>query len=487
MEIRNFVVSPSAVANSLDQNTASATIYDETSHVIPGVAVTFTVSGSAVFEKNSSSYTTTSDGLGHVSVNFVDTVAETVTITISLVSMPSVHQSLTTEFVSSSGNTDNIFMLTVVDEAKADGEDRNTVVLQTRDGATPVPNESVGLGLSHGALFINNQSTMFITTGDNGSATIPFTSTQATTVRLTAYLANNPAVFDDIEAHFIEVTPEMMLNLEVISNNAEPNGQSPNIVQATITNKNTGAPLSGVSVTFSASGTAKFENGEIGITDLNGQVYASLTDTVSESVTVTATAGEASDSVLIQFWEAQVPLSFIRIFNINKSFSKSGPSTAWDGALFYIEASGGTGHYEWTVEEGSDLLSVTDSHSNQATFHFSSFSAAAAERNYVIRLSDGNNSISYSFTIDTYFTEFGNWEFYGYSGKYPSVEQLVRLFNEWGNMHSYDYWLSGGNGGTHYWTNNNHFVNADAVNLTNGNVDRIGYFLTECGYAASNR
>ena len=488
MEIRNFTVTPSALANGVEQNIATLQVFDDEGKYAPGVSVIFDLNKDAIFQNGKQKITLFSNSLGRVEVGFVDSLSETVIIGAMIQNYPDSYQTLTTEFTQSSSEIDQIKMIVTADEAKADGEARNEVVVQAMSGATPIADTPLSLVLTHGAVFISGESQADIMTNRYGQATLPFTNTSAGLVKITAFLTHNIAVFAEAEATFTSVIPEGKLTLSVITDNATANGQTYNNVMASVTNPENSAPVPGANVMFTVSGSALFSNGTTtlsGRTNSEGQFFASLSNTVVENVQVTAVSGADTATVQIHFAEQQAPLTITRVFNKNKTIPRGEPTIAWHGAMLYIEAAGGSGNYEWAVTEGSDVLSVTDSHSNQATLHFESVTAQSAERTYVVTLNDGADVIEYSFTLNQYFTQFGQWEGYDVlnSDKYPPISVLQELYNQWGNMRNYEGWLPS-NEVSHYWSNDLDWYFPYAVNLTNGNVDWYSLF-SECGYAGS--
>ncbi|MFP1860815.1 Ig-like domain-containing protein [Lonsdalea quercina] len=203
MEITNFVLTPNtAVANGTDKISASADIMNGKNYISNEPVVFSITTGSAIFSNGLSSIVVSSNSLGAVSASLVDTTAETIVIEIALQSDTAIHNSLAATFTPSHNSVDTINLLLTIDDAKADGEDQNQVELQTLSGTVPVSGASVSLTLTNGAVFISGENTAKITTDSNGRASLPFTSTTAGQSKLTAYLAENIAVYNSVTATF---------------------------------------------------------------------------------------------------------------------------------------------------------------------------------------------------------------------------------------------------------------------------------------------
>lgn len=203
MEIVKFSITPkTAVANGVDQISASAVIMNGNDYVANEPVVFSITSGSAIFSNGSSSIEVLSNSLGAVSASLVDTVAEKIVIEIALQNDASVHNSLAAMFTQSDNIVDTLNLLLTIDGANADGEDQNQVELQTLSGAIPVSGTSVSLTLTNGAVFISGDKEAKIKTGSNGRASLPFTSMTAGQSKLTAYLDDNIAVYNSVTAVF---------------------------------------------------------------------------------------------------------------------------------------------------------------------------------------------------------------------------------------------------------------------------------------------
>lgn len=491
MNIVNFTLTPNAaIANGADIISANAVIMNGNDYV-SGENVVFRInSGSAVFSNGSSSIVVSSNSLGAVSASFADTVAETVVVDIELQNDATVHNSLAATFTQSDNNVDTLTLLLTIDDAKADGEDHNQVELQTFSGAIPVSGTAVSVALANGAIFINGNNSADITTDSKGRASLPFTSTTAGKSTLTAYLKDNIAVYNSVAATFVSASTDISLTLDVISDNAQANGNAVNRVCATVIDSDTSKPLSGQQVTFTVtSGSATFDNDSTSYTtttDSDGNAYASVKDKKVESVTIKAVVGDKTASATVHFSQEITPLNILRVYNVNQTFPSGGPTVAWNNAEFSMDVSGGSGNYSWSVTEGNDVLSVVSSSDHTGVFRFSqSKSNVNPKRKYTIHVSDVDTgeTTDYSFTIDLYFTEFGKLYWYTIKNDFPTTSEFNRLLNEWGFMIPYEGWVTDENNGW-YWTSEHpSYYYAHAFNVKNGKEGNYNINNTVCAYA----
>lgn len=475
MEIINFVTTSSATANGVDKNSAKAVVMNGGDYA-NSVSVVFFVTGAAQFENGTNSITVTSNVLGEVAIQFVDTVAENVTVLCSLKDDSSVSVSGISSFSQSSGDVDNIYMILTADDAKADGEDTDVAELQTLNGNIPVPNVTVGLTVNHGATLINGQSTGQVVTNSHGRASVSFMNSQPGSVTLTAYLDDNLSINNKINANFESAEPNVSLVLSIENDGAYANGQALNQVMAVVTDADSGQPLTDEEVIFTiTSGNALFTNDTKALTvttTADGVAYAALKDNTVETVTVTAKAGGRAQSVSPHFSQNLPSLVISRVYNKNKSFAANGPTTAWVNAEFNIEANGGSGHYTWSVQQGEGSLTIIPSSEHIATL---SFNASQGRGQYIVRVTDEETNLylDYTFSINIYFYEYGHWEHGQNVPSYPSDSQLTALYDEWGDMVVYSGWLTQDNS-PFYWTSKVDYNHTYAINLRTGSIERFG-------------
>lgn len=495
MKIINFSITPkTAVANGADIISASAVIMNGNDYVSNEPIVFRITSGSAIFSNGLSSIVVSSNSLGAVSARLIDTVAETIVVEIALQSDVSVHDSLAATFTPSDNRVDNIGLLLVSDDARADGEDQNLALLQTFSGAVPVPGTDVSLSLTNGAVFISGEKTAKIKTDSKGQASLPFTSTTPGKSKLTAWLPNDISVYNSVTANFESASPDISLVLDVVSDNAQANGNAVNRLCATVTDSDTHKPLSGQEVTFTVNtGRAFFDNGAVSyraVTDSNGETYAAVRDDTVETVDLSAEAGGKTAAASVHFKQTLSPLRIERVYNLNKTFPAGGPSTAWLEAKFSASAVGGSGTYSWAIDSEDVEVVYHNENSHKADFKFAR--NLPAYGSYTITLTDTETleQDSYTFNLNVFFTHYADPKFYlvmlgiGF-GNCPSTDELKRLYSDWGNMTPYGFVLDQNWGW--YWTSDSNILTQTKIRLTDGYVASGLEQIIACCYSQVHR
>lgn len=481
-----------ADANGQAMNTVTAVLTNNGTY-ISGRSLTFMITGSdtAFFTNNSNSVTDDTNTLGEVVVSLRDTVAETVNILCFTSDAPENMETTSTVFGGSTPVTDNIALTVLKDNSIDDGEDTNKISVTTYSNTTPVPNESVTVRVNNGALFFNGEDTATLVTKDNGSASVEFTNTLPGDVTFRALLPDDISVTASVTTTFTssDEDKEPEVSLRVIHDNASANGSSVNTVQAIVLDKNTGTPLSAFDVELQVTGSARFsENNSDEIivpTNTEGSVVLNLIDTAVESVTVTATAGDSSDSVSLNFQEDYSALEITSVYNRNKTFPTGGPSTAWPDAEFMLEVAGGSGDYKWEIDARN--MSITPESTNRSRIRFGVESPGSNPVTITVTDNVTHDVVSYTFSIEAFFIEYGKPKFYvemliiGFK-HCPTPQELLSLYDDWGNMYNYDGWVIDEWWGW-YWTSDANIVAQTTVRLVNGEISTDWDQIYACDYS----
>ena len=277
------------------------------------------------------------------------------------------------------------------------------------------------------------------------------------------------------------------LTLEVIKNNARPDSEDYNTVKAVVVDES-GQPASDIVVLFNSSGNARFSNGNIifrETTDVAGVCLANITDSSSESVSISAqAAGTDVKYVEITFTNIDKELEIQSVNNENGIFPENKFDTAWVGATFTIVTSGGSGDLSWTVSGGSGLA-ITQEGGNFAAFTFRS---ADLNTDYLIVGKDKITleEISYNFTLSEFvlawLSEINAVDLFlaGDVKKLRSKDTLLKIYQQWGNISSYNSGLND------FWTDNFSYdaeaktLTAELVSLVNGDISQV----TDINYIA---
>ncbi|ECD9419849.1 TPA: Ig-like domain-containing protein [Salmonella enterica] len=269
-----------ATADGVSTNAVQAKVTDGSGQPVANTAVSWSVGGSA---KATSAVTVNTNADGIATLSLSDSVAESVNVNASA---NGAQGQATVTFVPT---ISSVFVAVTANNALADGTSANTFrATVTSPSGQPVANASVAWSLSSSTA--SATTTLNATTDASGIATLSVTDTVAESVTATAKAGSaqgqatatfNPAA---VEVSSVTVT--------IPGNNQPANGSATNQAQALVTDVNN-QPLANVQLVWSITGSATVNaTTPLSVTtDSNGIATLSFTDTVGESVTVTATAG----------------------------------------------------------------------------------------------------------------------------------------------------------------------------------------------------
>ena len=261
-------------------NTATVTVQDAQGHPVPGIAVAWQADkGTVKFSSGSSN--TGADG--KVSVQFTDTVAESTNITAVLANGSS--QSQPSHF-SVDLTALKISRFDVAQQIKADGRTVSTATVIVVDAAnTPQANVVVNWAVDGTASLAGPTST----TDTSGQAVMTLTDAKAETVNVTVTVSVSGATQTKTTTFVADTDTAVVSTLVINQDGSVANGSAANTATATVLDANNN-PVAGAAVVWSADkGTVNF--GTQGMTDANGHVSVTFTDTVAETAQITATLG----------------------------------------------------------------------------------------------------------------------------------------------------------------------------------------------------
>ncbi|WP_277973321.1 Ig-like domain-containing protein [Pantoea agglomerans] len=265
------VTTDGSLADGKATNVAQATVTDTNGNALSGQTVSWKSSKSTITFGQSA----VTDSRGKTTVRYTDTVAESLTLTASLAN-------------GNSATADSTFVtgvalmkdLTVTSGAKASGTDTNAATVTVTDASgNAISGQAVTFSVTGSAKL----TTTTLSTDSSGKATDTLTDTVAETVQVTAKLSDGGSITKD--SSFVTNLDSAVLAVTATTG-ALADGSSTDA--ATVTLKDSrGSVLAGQAITLSVSGSAKLSSAT-GTTDNNGQVQVTLTDTVPETVTITA-------------------------------------------------------------------------------------------------------------------------------------------------------------------------------------------------------
>lgn len=266
------------------------------------------------------------------------------------------------------------------------------------------------------------------------------------------------------------------LHVKVIENNARADGIAENIIEVYCMDDDY-YPVRSQDILMTLSGNALFKrNGQAydhSFTDPYGVSRISIINKVPEEVEFTAqVSGEKSTKqvIPIDFIINTNTLKISQVVNANKKFNLTGqPTTAWSGAFFYIETTGGSGSVDWKVIQSFAEVTIQSDSLGRGLVIINA-------RPRQICLIEGTDrvtkeKVTYNFQI----TNFVNTEvtrrgisetlsIYGYN--ILSIGEYNTLFNQWGNLRKYDPWARIVR--SHHWTNDNGFWSTTCFNIYDG-------------------
>lgn len=283
-----------APADGKTTNSATATMKSG-SDFISGEILYFMVSGSAKFTDGTQTTHATTGSLGTATINFTDTVSETVTITAASVS-EGINNTASATFGKGGGGETDDYQLTVTATSGAapDGEATNdvTVTLANKQG-TPLARQIIDLSVSGSAQFLD-ESTTTVITDKNGSYVVTITDTAEEKVTITAVFYDDDGATILAQAtgtsSFGQADSDYLLTVTAVSG-AKPDGIAANAVTVTLTDKQ-GKPQARKIIDLAVNKNALFKDGEATtlsvVTDAAGKHETGIVDEFEETVTVSA-------------------------------------------------------------------------------------------------------------------------------------------------------------------------------------------------------
>lgn len=268
------VTTDGSPADGKTANEAQAVITDASGNPLSGQTVTWKSDKPTVTFGQSAA----TDSNGQSTVPYTDTTAESLTLTATL---SNGNDATASSLFVSDKDSARLKDLTVTSGAKASGTDTNTATVTVTDASgNALANIPVTFS-STGSAKVSNAT---VNTDSNGKVQVMLTDTEAETVQVTAKLATGSSMTKD--SSFLTDLDNAVLTATATTG-ALSDGKATNTVTVTLKD-NHGKAISGEAVTLKSTGSAKLSAAS-GATNGNGQSAVTLTDTVSESVTITAT------------------------------------------------------------------------------------------------------------------------------------------------------------------------------------------------------
>lgn len=485
-----------APANGDDTNTA--TVFVSSGGVgVDGIEVDLVVSGNALFVNGKNTATVKTKSGGSASLQLTDSTVETVKVTASVSDDASLYDSKNAVFIAQTVVPDLLTLDDISDHAPADGQSHNSLIATVTGKGAPAPGASVDLTIrgSETAYFEQNgRSEMTLLTNSEGTAKVDVVDTKPETITIYCSLSDNAALSQHKTITFDESGDQgqYQLALDIILDNSISGSGEPNKLLATVSDSSTGLPVKGVEVSVKSNQHSYFENTGNNtttvVTDKAGQANIEVFDDFSEHVVVVATLLESgvSMSKTVTFKKDYGTVKIVEALNKNKSFGPGQPTTAWEGASFTLNTTGGSNNFTWEVIAGSPAIVVAPMPNGSAkvTIH-QKFDNEAC----VIRVTDKETeeSDTYQFEMSRFYHMFQHKVYWGVlvydeliQKSLLSVDALLAVYDEWGDMTNYGApWIDGSDEAL-YWSDEVILFGsceATVVNLSDGSTKK--HFLPE--------
>ncbi|EDV4561403.1 molybdenum cofactor biosynthesis protein [Salmonella enterica subsp. enterica] len=275
-------------ANGTTANMVKVTVKDGGGSPLGNTAVSLSADKSTVAfaaakakAKASAGRSYQTDAQGAVTVEFTDTVAESVTLTASLDNGNT--KTASASFVADS-STAKLSNLTVTSGAVANGTATNQATVTVTDASNnPLANMDVSWSQDGSAVLGSSAKT-----DASGKTTVTFTDVKAETVNITAGVNGDS---QSEASTFVADTGSAKVNDLTVTTGALANGTATNQATVTVTDTNNN-PLTGVDVTWSQDGSAVL--GTSAKTDASGKTTVTFTDKKAETVNITATVNSST-------------------------------------------------------------------------------------------------------------------------------------------------------------------------------------------------
>lgn len=264
-------------ANGTDTNTAEVYVRDSGGNPVSNMTVSWSADKSGVVFTSQ----TMTDSAGKATVAYSDTVAESIQLTAQIANGNKL--SVASVFVADVAQ-ETISNLLVTSGALANGVTTNQATVTVVDNRNqPVPNVNVTWNIDGTAQLSATSGN----TGPDGTLRVTFTDRKAETVNVKALLANGSSRTQS-STFIADASTARVATLVVTKDGSSVNSPEANTAEATVTDAN-GNILAGQTVSWSSDkSTVLLTPANTGLTDANGKSTVTYTDSVAETLTLTA-------------------------------------------------------------------------------------------------------------------------------------------------------------------------------------------------------
>ncbi|MDM2927801.1 Ig-like domain-containing protein [Citrobacter sp. Cm046] len=315
-----------SVANGSAANTATATVLDANNNPVAGAEVVWSADkGTVRFGTQG-----TTDANGHVSVTFTDTVAETAQITATLGGSS---QTELSKFVGDAA-TATLTLLPDHSGSIADGIATNGVTAMVVDALNnPIAGAIVTWTVDKSTAKLSVSSGV---TDSSGKTSLTYTDTVAEHVEITATLENGSSKVQG-STFVADASTARIGSIVIDPDNSPANGASKNGVAVTVVDAN-GNPVGGLRVALSASSNTVEFSSKFTSTNQSGVASATFTDTVAETISVTAGLDNGSAKSQNSHFVGDAATAVVSTLTINTNNSVANGSTANTATATVLDA-----------------------------------------------------------------------------------------------------------------------------------------------------
>ncbi|MEM8157446.1 invasin domain 3-containing protein, partial [Morganella morganii] len=280
-----------AVANGQAKNSVLVTVTDNRNNPLAGAPVTISVPGTARYQTQPASGMT--DNQGRLRVYITNTKAGSEDYTFSINNSSVTKQLLFKPDESTATITDSQLKI-VADGQKADGTSVNRVQATVLDAyGNRIPGYTVQFITDNNA----QPSQAQLTTDGNGETIFDLTNTKSGKTKVTAQVNGKTA---SVNVTFTaDSATAKIADMTVTADGMPANGEAKNAVEVTVTDAS-GNIVPFVAVLFTADNSAQPPSQSL-MTDENGKILFSMTNTVATQVNVTAKVNTSEMSAVVMF------------------------------------------------------------------------------------------------------------------------------------------------------------------------------------------
>lgn len=263
------------------------------------------------------------------------------------------------------------------------------------------------------------------------------------------------------------------LSISVDKQSANNDMQDSVAVNIVAYKKGTSRPVINLPIVFITNGHSIIKESGTPVTVIytqtNGSAIGHILNNIAETVGITCYPKDEPENKIridILFHEPYEKLNIFSVKNSNHEFSAGQPTYIWNGAFFIISATGGSGQYEWFIENTDSQINLVILEEPKSIGIYIN-EASKGEKTIFCKDITTNEIVSYTFNVNFLLERTQDTFLYQeFIENNPDITLLKRfefleLFREWGDMSKNEGW------GGEYWIKRE-FVLDKIFNLNDG-------------------